>query len=114
MSETFWACINAGSASSASVDVVMRIVLEWVCCDGEVQRGSQKKRAVVWIVCVGSRQSMRCWLCVVVDTSNRKVNKLRSFAPSFCTVEFCSCSLDNDFSAALVSRWRTLVSWWIN
>jgi hypothetical protein len=30
----------------------MRIMLEWVFCDGEVQRGSQKKRDVV---CVGSR-----------------------------------------------------------
>jgi hypothetical protein len=53
-------------------------------------------------------------LCVVVDASNKKVNKVQSFAPSFLTVEFCSCSLENDFSAALVSRWRTLVSWRIN
>jgi hypothetical protein len=47
MRETASACINAGSASSASVGVVMRIVEEWVCCDGGIQMGFQKKRAVM-------------------------------------------------------------------
>jgi hypothetical protein len=33
-------------------------------------------------------------LCVVVDASNKKVNKVQSFAPSFFQAEFCSCSLE--------------------
>lgn len=62
MRETFSACINAGSASSASVDVAMRIMLKCGCCDGEVEveGDSLKKWDVVWVVCVCSRRSMRC------------------------------------------------------
>ena len=96
--ETFSACINAGSASSASVDVAMRIMLKCVCCDGEVEGDFLKKWAVVSIVCVCSQCVV---LCVVADDNNKKVNRIQSFAPSFSTVECCSCSLENDFSAAL-------------
>lgn len=96
MRETFSACINAGSASSASVDVVMRIVLRWVRCDSEVKGEFLKKRAVVCCVLCAFAVDGQCVvvLCVVVvtlDANNKKVNKLRSFAPSFSTVEFCSC-----------------------
>lgn len=58
MRETFSAWIKAGSARSASVDVAIRIVLERVCCDGEIEvEGDSLKK---WdVVCVCSRRSMR-------------------------------------------------------
>jgi hypothetical protein len=51
---------------------------------------SLKKWAVLLIVCVCSQCVV---LCVVADDNNKKVNRIQSFAPSFSTVEFCSCSL---------------------
>ena len=64
MRETFSACINTGSASSANVDVVMSIVLRWVRCDSEVKGEFLKKRAVVCcVLCIVTTQKVCVRVC---------------------------------------------------